>query len=331
VTPDEPQQQQRQTQPSKAILGYLFAALAAAGWASGALIGKWLMTEPSAETAGWLLAPLGAPLSAEVLSAERVLLAGIIMLAVILIRSPRDLKVSPKGLGQLALYGVIGLAGLHYTYYSAIDMINPSTAILIDSLAPVLIMVFGVVVLKDRPTWRLPAGIILALFGAMLVTGTLLPGEHTVNAQGVAFAFASALFFAFYSLMGDFCGKRYRTSVVTTFGMCFAALFWLLLLGPKEVLHPLTNLPVMLTLLVTVLFSTILATLSFLKALKYIKPANATMTCILEPFLVALGEFAFFHEMLAPIQLAGGLLVILAVLVVLSADMAKSREQKSIY
>lgn len=322
VTSDEPQQ--KKTPPSRAVLGYLFAALAAAGWASGALIGKWLMTAPSAETAGWVLAPLGVPVSAEVLAANRVLLAGIIMLVVVLIREPRDLKVNPKGLGQLALYGVIGLAGLHFTYYSAIDMINPSTAILIEYLAPVLIMVFGVVVLREQPTWRLPVGIVLALFGAVLVTGALL-GEQAVNAQGAAYALASAVFFAFYSVMGDFLGKRYRTSIVTTFGMCFAALFWLLILGPTEVFAPLTNLAVILTLLVTVLLSTILATLSFLRALKYIKPANATLTCILEPFLVAVGEFAFFHEMLTPQQLAGGLLVILAVFIVLRADVTKSQ------
>jgi drug/metabolite transporter (DMT)-like permease len=318
--------EQQEGRPLQAALGYLFAALAAAGWASGGIIAKWLMTEPSAATAEWLVEPLGVPISAEVLSADRALLAGVISMVVILIRYPQELKISPKGWGQFALYGVFGLACLHFTYYAAIDLISASTAVLIQYLAPVLVMLFSVIVLRELPTWRLPVGIALALFGATLVTGALSFGEQVVSAEGLALALASAVFFALFSLMGNFLGSRYRSTVVMAFGMCFAAAFWLIVLGPQRVLQPFTVPPVALTLLVTVILSTIFATLTFLKALKYIKTANATMTCILEPFLVALGELVLFHETLTPVQLIGGLLIVIAVLVALSADLAKARQ-----
>jgi hypothetical protein len=90
-------------QPAKVVLGYLLAALSAFGFASGGLIGKWLMTEPSAETGDWLLPPLGIYISPEILSADRVLIAAVAMLVVLLIKSPRELKASPKSLGFFAI------------------------------------------------------------------------------------------------------------------------------------------------------------------------------------------------------------------------------------
>jgi drug/metabolite transporter (DMT)-like permease len=66
--------------------------------------------------------------------------------------------------------------------------------------------------------------------------------------------------------------------------------------------------------------STIVPFAAFLTALKHIAPTNATVASTVEPFLAGIGAFLLFGESFSATQMLGGVLVVLAIVVVQLPD-----------
>lgn len=296
--------------------GYGLVLLAAACWASGGLTAKWLFTEATAETAAWPVPPLGITIDPTALSAGRAFAACVILLAYLLVFRREALVVRPKDLPFLAVFGVVGLAAVHYTYFKTISLTNVATAILLEYLAPVLVLIVGVVFMKHRWTWSLPAGVALSVTGCALVVGAIGGEGLVVSPAGVAWGLASAVFFAAYSLMGSVAAKRFTPYTTLVYGLGFASLFWLLVLGPESTIQLLAVPESLAAVVFLAVVSTVVPFSAFLMALKYIPPTNATVTSTVEPALAGIGAFVLFGESLTAAQLLGGLLVLAAIAIV---------------
>lgn len=296
--------------------GYLLALLAAACWATGGLTAKWLFTMPSEATSQWPLPPLGIAVDPAALSGGRALSA-FVLLALYLAVWDRDaLKVARRDVWFLAIFGVAGLAGVHFTYFKTISLTNVATAILLEYLAPVIVLAVSVLFLGHRATWALPAGVGLSVAGCALVVGAIGGDGLVVSPAGIAWGLSSAAFFAAYSLMGAAAADRWSPFTTLVFGLAFASLFWLVWLGPAAVLSLFADVGTALAVLSMAVVSTIIPFASFLVALKLIPPTNATVTSTAEPFLAGIGASALFGESLTVTQLLGGILVIAAIVVV---------------
>jgi len=305
------------SKPSASRLkGYALALLAATCWASGGLMAKWLFSVPSAENAGWPFPPLGIEVEPTVLSGGRALSAFVLLAAFLAVFRREETKVAPRDLPFLAAFGIIGLAGVHFTYFKTISLTNVATAILLEYLAPVIVLVVSVVFLKHRFTWSLPAGVALSVFGCAMVVGAIGGEGLVVSPAGIAWGLASAVFFAFYSLMGSVAVGRFSPYTTLLYGLGFAALFWLLWVGPAAVLGLFADPRTAGAVLFMAVVSTIVPFSAFLAALHLIPPTNATVTSTVEPLLAGIGAFVLFGEALTAIQLLGGLLVILAIAIV---------------
>lgn len=296
--------------------GYLLALLAAACWATGGLTAKWLFSEPSVANAGWPLPPLGIEIDPTVLSAGRALAAFILLLAYLLVAEREALRVRVRDLGFLAIFGVVGLAGVHFTYFKTISLTNVATAILLEYLAPVLVLIVSVLFLGHRFTWSLPVGVGLSVAGCAMVVGVVGGDGLVVTPAGVAWGLTSAVFFAAYSLMGSVAAGRFRPYTTLVYGLGFATLFWLVALGPRAVVGVFADPRSAAAVLFMAVVSTVIPFGAFLTALRHIPPTNATVASTIEPGLAGVGAFALFGEALTPAQLLGGILVIAAIAVV---------------
>ncbi|HSK47528.1 MAG TPA: EamA family transporter [Coriobacteriia bacterium] len=298
------------------LKGYGLALLAAACWATGGLTAKWLFTTASSENAGWPIPPLGIALEPTALSGGRALSAFLILLAYLAVTRRDALRVSVRELPFFAVFGILGMAGVHYTYFKTISLTNVATAILLEYLAPVLVLVVSVVFLKHKLTWTLPLGVALSVTGCALVVGAIGGQGMVVSPAGVAWGLASAVFFATYSLMGSWAATRFSPFKTLVFGLGFASVFWLAVLGPASVLGVFGEAQTAFAVLFVAVVSTIIPFTAFLAALRYIAPTNATVTSTVEPVIAGIGAFALFGEALTPLQLIGGALVVAAIAVV---------------
>ena len=217
--------------PSR-IRGYLLVVLAAACWATGGLTAKWLFTPPSAATEAWPIPPLGIAVDPQVLSGGRALSAFVLLAVYLVVTDRGALRVRAKDLVFLGVFGVVALAGVHFTYFKTISLTNVATAILLEYLAPVIVLLVGVLFMGHRFTWALPAGVTLSVLGCALVVGAVGGEGLIVSPEGIAWGLASACFFAFYSLMGGVAVLRFSPYTTLVYGLGFAALFWLVWLGP---------------------------------------------------------------------------------------------------
>lgn len=304
--------------------GYALAALAAACWATGGLTAKWLFTPEGPQTAAWRVPPLGMTVDPVVLSGARAFSAFAVLLVYLLVSRRYAFRVSRRDLVFLGVFGVVGLAGVHFTYFKAISYTNVATAILLEYLAPVVVLAFSVAFLGERLTWTLPTGVALSVFGCALVVGAIGGDGLAVSPEGIAWGLASAVFFAAYSLMGRHAAPRFSPWTTLVYGLGFASAFWLLYLrGPSGVADAFSTPASTGAVLFIAVASTIIPFAAFLKALHYIDPTRATIVATLEPVIAGVAAFATFGETFGPVQLIGAALVLAAIFVIQAPGIAE--------
>ncbi|MDZ4654880.1 MAG: DMT family transporter [Coriobacteriia bacterium] len=297
------------------LTGYALAALAAASWATGGLAAKWLFSPLNERTAAWPFPPMGLNVDPVLLSAARAMVAFVMLLVYLLLRRRGALRIRTRDLPFLAFFGVIGLALVHFTYFKTISMTGVATAMLLEYLAPVIVLVVSVMFLNERLTWTLPGAVLLSVSGCALMVGALGDGDIAVSAQGLAWGLSSAVFFAGYTLMGKYAVTRYSAWTLLTYGLGFAALFWVVYLkGPQDVFALLSNPKGLVAVSLIALVSTVIPFGAFLKALQYIEATKASVTATLEPVIAGVVAWWVLGEVLTPLQLLGGGLVIGAIM-----------------
>jgi drug/metabolite transporter (DMT)-like permease len=292
------------------------AGLAAAGWAVGGL------------TAKWLFVTTGSSLDPSTLSAARAVLATAMLLAYVGLFRRGDLQVTAKDLLFLAVFGILGLAMVHMTYFAAIRLTNVPTAILLEYLAPIIVLGVSVAFLGERMTWALPLGVILSITGCALMVGAIGGQGLKVSPAGIGWGLAAAVFFAFYTLMGKYAAPRFSPWTLLTYGLGSASLFWLVWLGgPAPIVQVLSDPRRLIAISVMALFSTVVPFGAFLMALHDIDATKASITATLEPVLAGIGTYLIpvLYEPLGWTQLAGGALVLVAVVVVQLPHLLESR------
>lgn len=299
------------------LRGYLLALLAAACWATGGLTADWLFTTPSAQTAHWVVRPLGIHVEPTALSAARALSAFVLLAVGLALFRPRALRIHLRDVPFFAVFGVAGLAMVHFTYFKTISVTHdPAAAILLEYLAPILVLLVSVAFMGHRLTWTLPAGVALSVTGCALVVGAIGGTGLTMKPLGITWGLLAAVFFASYSLMGAYASPRFSPLTTLVWGLFFASVFWLVWLGPAPVFALFSDLKTALAVLFIAVMSTIVPFSAFLVALSDIPPTNATVTSTVEPVIVAAGAYALFGKSLTVWQVLGGLLVIGAIAVV---------------
>ncbi len=298
------------------LTGYGLAVLAAACWATGGLAAKWLFSPLDATTSGWPFPPLGIAIDPVMLSATRALLAFGMLFTYMVIARRDALRVKLRELPFLIFFGVVGLALVHFTYFKAISLTSVATAILLEYLAPVLVLLVSVVVLRDRFTWSLPMSVVMSVTGCALVVGAIGGTGLRVSPEGLAWGLGSAVFFAGYTIMGRWAAHRFSSWTLLTYGLGAATLFWFVVLGgPAPVFATLSNPKTLAAVTFIAFTSTVVPFGAFLKALRHIRATEASVTATLEPVLAAVLAWLLFGESLGTAQILGGLLVIGAIMV----------------
>jgi len=298
------------------LTGFGLAALSAALWATGGLAAKWLFTPLDAVTSSWPIPPLGIEIDPLMLSACRALLAFAMLLVYTLLARRQALAVHVKDLPFLAFFGVAGLALVHFTYFKTISLTGVATAILLEYLAPVIVLAASVVTVRDRWTWTLPVSVALSVTGCAAVVGAFSGTGLVVTAEGLMWGLLSAVFFAGYTLMGRWAAHKFSSWTLLTYGLGAATVFWVIVLGgPGSMLRTLSDLRTFIAVAAVALVSTVIPFGAFLKALKHIRATEASVTATLEPVLAAVVAWVLLGEALGWAQILGGLLVIAAIIV----------------
>ena len=305
-------------------LGYTLVLSAIALWSVNATVSKIVV-----DSAG--LSPLR-------LAEVRATGAGLVLFAAVALLRPRSLRVSSRELAFLAVFGIAGLAFVHFLYFTAITHLDIGIALVIQYIAPVLVALWARFFVHEPVRRRLWVALALALTGLSLVVELWSGGA--LDGIGVASSLGAACAYALYILMAERSLQHGRDVYsLLAWGFVFAALFWALaqpwwsfptgiftddaaLLGRLAD----TSAPVWLLLAYIVLFGTIVPFILMVTALRYIPATRATVVAMGEPVFAGLIAYAWLQEELGPLQIAGGMLVLTGIVLAQTARPARRDE-----
>jgi drug/metabolite transporter, DME family len=244
----------------------------------------------------------------------------VLLLALVLLRGWKRLRLPAADLGRMFLLGVLGVAASNYLYYLAIQRTNVATAIILQYTAPVWVLLYTVARGLQKPTLQRVAAVGLAVTGIALVIGTFGSGGFRLDAIGVMAALVAAFSFAFYNIGGHSVLARYDRWTVLLYVILSASLFWIIVNPPWKIVAAHYSGGQWLFLLVFSLLS-VLAPFSFYFAgLQHLEPTRAIVVSCLEPvFSIVIAALAL-GELLRPLQTAGIVLVLVAIVVVQLPD-----------
>ncbi|RKH65671.1 DMT family transporter [Corallococcus aberystwythensis] len=249
----------------------------------------------------------------------RFTLAGLVLAGVMVAKGGRW----PRGrlLGGLFLLGAVGYFTEGSVYFIALQHASAGLVALLLYLFPALVAVIQVALGREHLSRLRWLAVGLALCGTAL---TVDPGPDA-RPLGIGLGVLSAVIYALYVLSsariaGPAGPLASATVVPLSAGLAFGAL--MLVKGPS---FPQTpggwGAVVGLALL-----STVVAMLTFFAGLKRIGPVNTSLLSTLEPVMAVVLGAIFLGERLSPRQGLGGLLILVAVVVLARSDSRRPAE-----
>jgi len=244
----------------------------------------------------------------------RILFGFLVYAAIFAVIRPSAFRVRRADLPLFALFGVVGLAGVQWSYYESIQRLPVGVAVVIQYTAPVLLLIWAR--LRGRKVGsRLWLAAALALVGCFFAAGAYDAALFQLNTEGVALSVLSAFIFALYFSLAERILRRYDTPTLLVYGFGFALLAW-------AVFRPLWTLPWTTTpaeiyalLLGVIVVATVIPFGLTLAAVKLIPAARVGLTATIEPVVAAIAAFLVLGEQLAVLQIAGGAIVVIAILI----------------
>ncbi|WP_462413623.1 EamA family transporter [Neobacillus sp. Marseille-QA0830] len=286
--------------------GIIFVLIAAILWGVSGTIAQFLFHQQGFSS-GWLVV-------------VRLLLAGIGMLMFAQASGKQNIWAvwkTKRDIFQLTFFGLVGMLGVQYTYFAAIEHGNAATATVLQYLAPVLIACYFSMRSKSLPTKLETIAIMLALSGTFLLVtrGNLQTLSISVPAFGWGILSAFAL--AFYTL--------YPANLLSKFGS-LVTVGWGMLIGGAafSFVHPPWSfqgdwsLPAFVAVIFVIIFGTIIPFFCYMESLNYIKASEASLLACAEPLSAAFLAVAWLQVSFGLAEWIGSLAII-ATIFILSA------------
>lgn len=249
----------------------------------------------------------------------RSLVAGLLAGLVLLFTNPKAFKLKLGEIPMLLVFGIAGLAMLQWAYSNAVSILPVGIALLFEYTAIIIVPIAARIIFKERTTRNFWIGVALVISGLLIVSQIWAGGLDPV---GVAFAFAAALFLAFYFLMGQHYGLSRDPLSTMFYTMVIASVFWLVAGGgsfPVPELGKMVSLggnleQIVVPLGVALAWLTVLGSfapmaLGFI-ALKLTTASKVSITQTAEPIFAFLFGWLWLDQSINLLQGLGGLLVI---------------------
>jgi drug/metabolite transporter (DMT)-like permease len=306
--------------------GYFFIAAATFFWGFSATLGRAVFT-------GRLFAGGQAlrPIEPLILAQSRTTIALLILLPILLLKGRSSLRVrSGSHLLQFFLLGILGLAASNFFYYFAIQKTSVATAIVLQYVAPVWVLLYMLARRLQRPTVRRVCGVALAVLGCGLAVGELAAQRGfpwlviagiRFNTLGVIAAELAAISFAFYNVFGQHLLQIYQRWTVLVYSLLGAAIFWQLVNPPWKIIAQHYSGGQWLFMAIFSVTSMLVPFSLYFTGLQHLDPTRAIVTACLEPVWAIVLTALILGELVSPLQVVG-------IVVVLSATMLVQRPER---
>lgn len=223
----------------------------------------------------------------------------------------------------LLIFGGVGIAGTQSAYFFAVSRIPVSTALMIEYLAPVLLVVATGVWLRRFPPMRVLAGTLAAMVGLALVLG--VGGGRGLDSGGViAAAFAAVVCAVYFQLSATLplppialIGLGFAIATVVS-GLLGALGLVPIVVGSSSVELAGSSVSVIVPLAAVVLVATAAAYSVEVLAASRIGARAASFLALTEVLFASVAAAVVLSQFPGPAQIVGGLVLVGGVVLVIS-------------
>jgi len=295
--------------------GYVIAVTGTAVWSTTAIFIGYLSTRyqlPPLVLAFWrdLFAALGLWIGLRVLSPRLLMLHG-----------------ARKHLVFFVLYGFV-LAVFNALWTTSVTLNGAAVATVLVYSSPAFTALVSWRLFGERLSAAKITAVCASIVGCALVSGAYSRAAWQVNPLGIAVGLLTGVGFATYSLFGKASSRRGLaawTSMLYTF--TFGAFFLLLLQRPGTIFWLGSAVTGWGTLILLAVGPTIGGYGLYTVSLTYLPASVANLIATLEPLMTAVLAFVFLGEKMAGMQLAGGGLILLGVLLLRAMELRSNDVQ----
>lgn len=223
----------------------------------------------------------------------------------------------------IALFGVIGVAACQLFYFNAVARLSVGVALLLEYLAPVMIVLWLWIASRRRPRALTFGGTLLSLAGLVLVLD--LTGAVKIDVVGVLWGVAAAVCLAMYFFITAKENDTLPPLVLAAGGLTVGAVvMWL---AAATGLLPMTfstadttlgpwQTPWWVSVAGLVILATVLAYVSGIMAARALGSKVASFVSLTEVLFAVLWAWLLLGELPGVIQLLGGALIVGGVILV---------------
>jgi drug/metabolite transporter (DMT)-like permease len=262
----------------------------------------------------------------------RMIFSGILLLIISSIGKQRNQVWSvwkhSKDRLRLILFGIVGMLGVQYTFFAAIQTGNAATATLLQYLGPVFITLFLAVRFGRLPSVQEFLALLLALLGTFFLITNGSVSKLSVSAATVAWGLGSAITAAFYTLYPSELLKRWGAMVIVGWGMVIGG-SGLALVNPPWVYHG-QHWSLITALFVgfVIVFGTLIPFYLYMDSMRFISPTEASLLGSAEPLSAVILSVIWLNVPFGLFEAIGGLCIVATVtLLSLQAKTKKESER----
>jgi drug/metabolite transporter (DMT)-like permease len=250
------------------------------------------------------------------LAQGRLTFAAVLTVGWLLATRPRALVIQARDIVRFTLLGAVGFAAMNGCYLAAISSIPVAAGILLQYLAPTLTALYawGFMDEKMRPIKL--AALALALGGCYLVVGGYNLDLLSLNRWGLMWGLGAAVAFAFYGVYSEYGLRRYSPWTVLCYALITSAAAWNAALGPTRLATLGWDAGSWLLVFYSASLGTVVAFGLFAYGIEQLRATQATIVAMFEPIAAGLIAYLWLGEQLEGLQMAGGLVVASAVILI---------------
>ncbi|WP_370323833.1 DMT family transporter [Euzebya sp.] len=245
------------------------------------------------------------------------------VLAPLVVRQWRRRRPSAANARIVLAYGLTAVAGTQFAYFSAVQTLSVGVALLLEYLAPVLLVGLAWARTRSAPPTGTLIGTVLSMVGLVLVLD--LGGGVSVDPVGVAWGLAAAVCLSAYFVLSARVDDGLPAVVLAGGGLAVGTVTLAVLgvagivpleasTGPVELLGASVSWLVPVVVLVGV--STVAAYLTGITATARLGSRVASFVGLTEVLFAVLAAWWLLGELPVPIQLLGGVGIVAGVALV---------------
>lgn len=281
----------------RSLRGYFYILGATVFWGISATVAKFLFIHQ---------------MGTLILVQMRMSLSCIVLLAAVLLFRRDLLRIKPKDLFGFALLGILGVAGSNFTYYAAIRATNVATAILLQYMAPLIVLVYAAATREETLSGVKIVAAAISLFGCFLAVG----GRDVLamNFTGILWGISSAFSWSFTTIMVKRLLRRYNMWTMSMYSFLCATVFWMIINPPWDILSAGYSTKEWGTFFVFAMISVLIPHSMYFRGTHYLTATRSIITATFEPVAAIVTAYIILGEALSPLRIVGAVVVLAAII-----------------